>query len=420
MLRKIMLNIYRNNLSFFKKIFPQKFIDFVKNKLIWKEDFNFKKTKKINKKFETGINYIGYLKAATGLGQGSRLLANALTISNLKISLINNFVDDNADKEKEFENKMSNKYIYNVNLFHIIPGTAFNKMLVQQGIGKLKGRYNIAYWMFELEDIPLSWQKSIKYVNEIWTPSKYAANAFKKVSSVPVYTIPYGIKAEINNNLTRKDFNIPEDKFVFLAMYCSWSTIERKNPLGVIDAYCKAFGDNDNTCLVIKGSYTEPKEIELLKEKTKNIKNFIFIDEIMPKENVNSLISLCDVFVSLHRSEGFGLVMAESMLLGTVCIATNYSANVDFMNKNNSCLVDYKMISANAELLDVYTEDKKWADPDIKQASYYMKKLYSDKRFYNKLKRQAKKDIEENFSIEKCKEKVENRFNEIKKEQNLE
>lgn len=116
----------------------------------------------------------------------------------------------------------------------------------------------------------------------------------------------------------------------------------------------------------------------------KNYPNIIFINKYLTDLQTTSLLNISDCYVSLHRSEGLGLPMAEAMLLGKPVIATNYSGNLEFMNASNSFLVNYTMTSVN----DNYTNSDKdsfWANPDLFHASKLMKKVYSEKA--NPLKR---------------------------------
>lgn len=377
----------------------------------------FKRTEKVDQTLKDGINFIGHIKGQYGLGQGARLL-----IENLKTTKINfNAIDVNngsVDKhnDKEFDNILTRDFTNKINLFHVQPYTCFEVGLAQiDNTENLKGKYNIGYWVFETEDIPQKWAETFKYVNEIWTPSDFATNAFKKISPVPVYTMPYGIKTEKNEKLKRKDFDIPEDKFAFLIMYDPSSLAERKNPKAAIDAYLKAFKNNKNVCLVVVLNKANEEQIAKLKEELKDVKHLTLINKTLPKKDLYSLISLCDVYVSLHRSEGFGLVMAEAMSLGTVCIATNYSGNTDFMNKENSCLVDFEMIEVDTSTQIIYEKGNKWADASVKDASKYMKLLYEDKKLYKKLQTNAKEFILKYYSPENCGKIMEKRYKEILK-----
>ena len=91
-----------------------------------------------------------------------------------------------------------------------------------------------------------------------------------------------------------------------------------------------------------------------LKKKIQNVldgyTNVYLIEGTLNRDQVNSLTKCVDVVVSLHRAEGFGLVLAEAMLLGTPTIATNWSSNTEFMNKDVACMVDYKLITIERDI----------------------------------------------------------------------
>lgn len=415
-MKKFIIKFTTKHRELILKLVPKKVILFCQNLVMSKGINDFERVENFNKDLKNGINVVGLLKTQSGLGQGARLLLEAIRKSKYDSAAIcvdsgpNTTYDDILTKE--FPNK--------INLLACQPSFSFESMISQINIDNLKGRYNIAYWLWELDKIPEEFKDSFKYVNEIWTSSNFVKEAFEKETDLPVKVIPYGINTEKNKKLTRKDFNIPEDKFVYLSMFSSKSSSERKNPMAAIDAFIKAFDNkDDDVFLVIKINGSSKKDIDILNEKLKGISNYMIIDEVLSQEDIYSLISLCDVFVSLHRSEGFGFPMAEAMSLGTVSIATNYSGNVDFMNKDNSCLVDYKIVPIELEDDLVYKKGNHWADPNIDEAADYMVKLYKDKKYYNKLKENAKKYIEENLSMKNSSKIIEKRIDEIIKENNF-
>lgn len=418
--KKFLINFGAKHSKFILRYIPNSIVQKIESSVV-RSTNKFVRTNKIDKNLKNGINFVGHIKGQYGLGQGARLLVSALQKSKIEFNAIDvNMGNTSKHNDTEFDSILSKDFPYNINLFHVQPYTSFEIALEQINNTKnLDGRYNIGYWVYETEDIPKKWESTYNYVNEIWTPSTYVTEAFKKVSPVPVYTIPYGIKVEKNKKLNRDYFDIPKNKFLYLIMYDPRSLAERKNPNAAIEAYLNAFKNNNDVCLVIVLNNADEHELSKLKDKLKEVKHYKLINKTLPKDELYSLISLCDVYVSLHRSEGFGLIMAEAMALGTVCIATNYSGNTEFMNKDNSCLVDYKMIEVDTSTQSVYEKGNKWADANVEQASKYMLKLYKNKDYYNKLKENAKKTIEKEFSIVACSKKIEKRIDEIKKDNNI-
>ena len=252
-------------------------------------------------------------------------------------------------------------------------------------------RYNIGYWAWELETFPEEWLPAFKLVDEVWTPSDFVTNTLKKYTDKPVVTVPHCIEPVASAQYGRKHFNLPEDKFLFLIMFNSGSVMERKNPLAAIKAFKQAFLKDEATKnkykdvgLVIKISESElsaddEKIISSIVDKEDNI---YFMCGQINKTEVNSLLKDVDVYVSLHRSEGFGLVMAEAMYLGTPVIATAWSGNTEFMNDDTACMVGYDMIELDKDY-DVFKKGNVWADAHIDEAADYMVRLYEDKEYYN-------------------------------------
>ena len=192
----------------------------------------------------------------------------------------------------------------------------------------------------------------------------------------------------------------------------------RKNPLGAIEAFKQAFDrENKQVGLVIKMNRSEQseKDIENIRTKLDGYDNIYFICETLPKTAVNSLTACVDVFVSLHRAEGFGLVMAEAMLLGTPVIATNWSANTEFMNRESACMVDYKKTAIEQDI-PPFKKGYHWAEADVAQAAAYMKRLCEDSAFYEQKKAAAGAYIREKTKMQHSVSLLEDRLGKILEE----
>ena len=263
--------------------------------------------------------------------------------------------------------------------------------------------FNVGFWFWELEDVPLRWKFSKKFINEVWVYSEFNANIFKSLNS-NVYKIPFAVDIKIDPTYDRTYFGFPTSSFIFLFTFDFGSSMERKNPLAVIKAFSNAFKNSENVLLVIKSVNGDsfPSYKNDLIELMKNVNNIILVDKLMSQDEKNALINCCDCYVSLHRSEGLGLGMAEAMYLGKPVIATNLSGNLEFMNSSNSCLVNYKLkeVSAGEYPHSSFLKKRFWADPDINHASELMLKIRMNKSFRDKIGMQASRDIKLNFSKE--------------------
>jgi glycosyltransferase involved in cell wall biosynthesis len=195
----------------------------------------------------------------------------------------------------------------------------------------------------------------------------------------------------------RSFFGLPEDRFLFLFMFDFMSILERKNPLGLFEAFRKAFKPRDKTTLVLKISHAESQPLEFRKfeEAAKGL-NVKIIKGVLSRIEINSLLNACDCYVSLHRSEGFGLTMAEAMSLGKPVIATAYSGNMDFMSPSNSFLVNHRLVKLEQDY-PPYQKGAMWAEPDNDHAAELMRRVVRDRTLARDRGRQAQKDIREKF-----------------------
>ena len=255
----------------------------------------------------------------------------------------------------------------------------------------------------------------------MWTPSDFVTNTLKKYTDKPVITVPHCIAPVTDEKYDRKHFNLPEDKFLFLVMFNSGSVMERKNPLAAIKAFKEGFCKDEKTKKKYKdvGLVIKISEAELSTDDEKIINSVVDKDDNiyymcghLNKTEVNSLIADVDVYVSLHRSEGFGLVMAEAMYVGTPVIATNWSGNTEFMNSDTACMVGYDMKELDKDY-EPFKKGNLWADAHVDEAAQFMKKLYEDKEFYNKIAVNGQNYAKEHLAYKRSADIVSDRIRKI-------
>ena len=398
------------------KVLPAELLRNIKSKIVQRNTESLKNIK-IQPfdadKYLPGVNLVGNIRGDNGLGQSTRLIANILTESDRDFTVYNYYVPPGTSmSDTTYDDKISEELPYNVNIIHV-NASEFTIAYMSMGKKLWNYRYNIAYWLWELEDFPEEWIANMNLADEIWTPAEFISRTLRKLTDKPVNTVPYCVTAPTDSEFGRDYFGLPKDKFLFLMMFDSGSIMERKNPLGTIEAFKRAFKkENKDVGIVIKINELEPRDIELIYSILDGYDTIYIISKTLTKVQVNSLTKCVDVFVSLHRAEGFGLVLAEAMLVGTPTIATNWSANTEFMNRDIACMVDYKMIEIEKDM-PPFKKGYQWADADIDQAAHYMKKLFQDKEFYDKMVIDAGNYVREKLSMKKAVSIMQNRLNEI-------
>jgi glycosyltransferase involved in cell wall biosynthesis len=277
--------------------------------------------------------------------------------------------------------------------------------------------YRIAYWAWELETVPDQWLKAAELVDEVWAPTRFVSEAMQARMPKPVYHMLPGVEVGPFETVAPASLGIPEDHFVFLFMFDLHSQVHRKNPVAVFRAFQDAFGETDRATLLIKTSGGDIHSADLAELRgTIRGANVILLDQLMTRAQTYGLIAMSDCFVSLHRSEGFGLGLAEAMLLGKPVIATGYSGNLDFMNSDNSLLVGYEKVEI-AEDRPIYTRGSFWAEPSVEQAAAYMRDVYDDPDEARARARRVQPETQRLLSLESAGRRMRARLEQIAADQ---
>ncbi|PYI52274.1 glycosyl transferase family 1 [Paenibacillus flagellatus] len=333
-----------------------------------------------------------------GVGESCRLAAGAIRSADIPFGIVNYEAGNYArNGDRSWVWKEIAAPFYNVNLFHV---NADQMSLAWRTIGEetARGRYNIGYWHWELPEFPDEYAEGFRHLNEIWVPTKFIQASVTAKSPVPVVRIPHGIRVDVPDGINRQTFGLPDRLFLFLCMYDTFSFSPRKNPFAVIEAYKRAIRQEGLPAgLVIKVNNPDPQEVAKLRETLAGEPNVFLIDRVLGRGEANALIRAVDCVVSLHRSEGFGLPLAEAMYLGKPVIGTNWSGNTDFMDASNSCAVQYRLVRIGRDY-GPYKAHQYWADPDLEHASYYMCKLVRDAQWRAELAAAGQRTIRTYFS----------------------
>jgi GT2 family glycosyltransferase/glycosyltransferase involved in cell wall biosynthesis len=346
-----------------------------------------------------GVNLAGFIRSEKGVGEGVRSDIRFLEAAGIPY-VLNDVTDPGSHNQDRTFEKFAATNPYAVNLIHV-NADVIPHFVQSRGRAYLQKHYNIAYWAWELSGFPREWLSSFSWLDEVWAPSNFAVEAIARVSPLPVVRIPHCLPDMLPiAALDRSHFELPPDKCIFLFIFDFHSYIERKNPVGLIHAFRKAFATDDDAMLVIKCSRSAfcPEGMEAMRQACDGA-NVKIIDRIFSREEVNSLIWLTDCYVSLHRSEGFGLTMAEAMSLGKPVIATAYSGNMDFMTASNSFLVRWDPLELDKDH-GPYKKGQIWANPDLEHAAEMMRLVYADRQRARTTGARAQQDIRRNYSPE--------------------
>jgi glycosyltransferase involved in cell wall biosynthesis len=335
-----------------------------------------------------GIHVLGDYGGAVGVSQAFRGLVAALRAKGwpLAYTEIRNVPDRRTGDVLRSE---VDPEACDIAIVHVNGDETFEAVWQEHGSRLQRHARLVGCWYWELPRVPDAWIRRSRWVDELWAASGYVRDHLDSAVEVPVVRIPPALVVP-DTGPDRGSFGLPPDRMVYLFMFEPSSCVGRKNPFAVIEAFRRAFADvADPPLLIIKTHFLEriggSRELAADLERALEPVGGRFLDASWPRERVLQLIASCDVFVSLHRAEGFGLALAEAMALGKPVVATGYSAPEDFVLPSHSYPVDFGLVPIRDEdhrygewLHSVYEPGQLWAEPDLAHAARLLRETWEN------------------------------------------
>jgi len=353
-----------------------------------------------------GVNIIGYAYGQLGIGEDARMAARALNTTNIEFVLVD-FPPGKSVSTNELSmaKHVSPEPKYNVNLF-CLTALEHGRYFAERGAASLaSAARNIGYWPWELPKWPNEWLHLNCLADEIWVSTTYTARALETYSP-PVRVMPMAVSTEVVSRLDREHFGLPSDATLFIFAFDLNSVATRKNPGACVAAFQKAFGKSESSNnlkvgLVIKvhGVKGSSSALAYLRRLSKQDKRVYLIEETLSMPDLLGLYSVCDVYISLHRAEGFGRSIAEAMLLGRPVIVTAFSGNCDFTSSKNAFMVKFKKLKLKSGDYP-YGNNQIWADPIIEDAAKHMRHIVKNPQDVSKVAKAGQKKIKHDHSPE--------------------
>lgn len=342
---------------------------------------------------QLGINLVGYIAAELGVGEAARALARACSAVGVPYSVVDvGYQSNNLQRDTQaLANASQQRFAIDMVYVNADQTPATIAYLKERD---LDNDYQIGFWHWEQPDLPEAHLAAFALLDEVWVPSTFVRDAVAAVSPVPVYMVPHALQFAPTAGVQRSAFGLPEDKVLALVMYDFHSYQARKNPQAAIAAFRKALAGQTDAALVVKTINGEhhPEAQRELAASLADLPGTVVIDRFLTRQQVWDLQSCCDMLVSLHRAEGFGLAPAEMMYLGKPVVATGWSANMDFMTSDNSMPVAFTLAPL-AHTLGAYPAGPLWAEADVDHAADCIRRLIDDPALRERLGARASNDI---------------------------
>ena len=347
-----------------------------------------------------GLNIYGFAYGELGIGEDLRMAVECCKAAGIAYHVVNVDAGETGQADMHLKGEvqeLSDGELppYNTNLFCLPAFDMVSRVFMQKGASVFAGYRNIGWWPWELAVFPKAWRPyAFELVDEVWASSQFLFDMYSAATDKPVKLVPLAVSVERMKPHPRKHYGLPEKKFLFLYIFDFNSSVARKNPMAAVLAFKQAFKPNDKTVgLVLKTMNTKPNNPEWLAflKECQADDRIQLITDTLERPAVLGLINACNAYVSLHRAEGFGRTLAEAMLLGKPVVATNFSGNVDFMDKRYTFPVQHTLVKLkNGDYQWLETADEAvWANAKLTDAASQMQKSYlmgDKKTFQNQTK----------------------------------
>lgn len=342
-----------------------------------------------------GITVAGYLRAELGVGEAARLTIRGAEQVGLPVTTVT--YSDTRSRQLHLHRER-------VGGVHDLCVICVNADRTSHFLGAIGGLLDdvpvrAGLWFWEVDEFPEQFAAAARLLDEVWVASEFVQAAVEPVVDVPVRLFPLPIVPDPPTRLSRADLDLPADRWVCAFAFDTLSIVSRKNPLAAVEAFREAFSVDDQAYLLIKinNGWANRHAVEELRYRTRDRSDIRIVDDVWTPERVQALYQLIDGYVSLHRSEGFGLTMAQAMAQGTPVIATGYSGNLAFMTRDNSLLVPSTDVAVGPGCAP-YPPDARWAEPDVAAAAAHLRTLRFDPEFAASVGARAAADIQRHHS----------------------
>jgi glycosyltransferase involved in cell wall biosynthesis len=266
-----------------------------------------------------------------------------------------------------------------------------------------RGRYRIGYWAWELSQVPSYWVRASSAFHEIWAPSRFVADAIAASGiKIPVRIMPHPVAlGPAAAAPDRAAFQIPASDFVALALGDLRSSAARKNLIGAIDIFAKAFPSagrdaarNARLIVKVQSEDAHPGFRAAAEKAAGGRADIVFLADSLPTGDMRRLIASCDVVLSPHRSEGFGLPLAEAFLFGVPALATGWSGNLDFMGGIPELLIRHTLVPVRDPFGVYRAPCLSWAEPDVADGAAKLAALAASPDLRRKLAEQGRAAVQ--------------------------
>ena len=325
-----------------------------------------------------GVNFYSPIGVVSGLGTAGRGYLAALRAAKIPLSLVP--VHELFSHQTGVANiERRQRPRHRISLVHV-NADSVHRFLHFHARTFARSQYKIGIWVWELPALRDEYWNELQHFDEIWVPSTFCQRAVQALTAKPVILMPHVVPTiEAPKPGMREELNIESDEFVFLYVFDAASLIARKNPHCLVEAFEATFASNDRVRLLLKVSNADadPEFSRYLDALLARNSRCLVLRQTLEPQEICGLISACDCYVSPHRTEGFGLTVAEAMALGAPVIATDYGGTADFLDAEVGFPLNYRLVEIDQDH-GPYAKGAIWSEPSREHLSTLLRTVVAN------------------------------------------
>jgi glycosyltransferase involved in cell wall biosynthesis len=342
------------------------------------------------------IAYYGLLHEASGYGTAARTYVHALHRAGVDLCTIN-LTLRKLVRDPLVEDLARNRFEPDLHLFHCVPSMLPPLTLYLDRV--------IAMTVWETDRMCSQWTNLLDQVKEVWLPSRHNVEVFARALRTPVYQLPHAVPPPVpasDRGFLRAQYGIEDDTFVFYSIF-AWQ--DRKCPLGIAEAFLRAFPRGADVLLLLKAGFglwperAARASLGELIDRIGSTARVEVISDVWSPEQIEALANRGDCYVSLHRGEGWCYPLFEAACKGQPVVATAYSAPAEYLDPAFQNLVRYRLAPVK-QRFQFFEEGMMWADPDLEHAASLMRYVYENRDEARRRAAQGARELHQAYSLE--------------------
>lgn len=327
------------------------------------------------------VALLGIFSNRMGLGQGAELLARQLTAEGALVARVDVGEELSLPRNQVRADVQALAALrpgsYDLVIVHLNP-PEFSQLRTRLA-PELFQVPLVGVFLWELDRVPQNWREAVQCCDQVWAPSPFVAEAITttfpdlrsrlRVRPYAVDLDPMAQRTMPARLAARAQLGIDPDAFLVLTSFSMKSTLARKNPVAAIQAFRRAFPAAETNavhlirCLDHAAFPEGMRRMEAAADGDGRIRIVAIGRE---ESSIEDAYLACDVYLSLHRSEGFGLNLAEALSMGLPVIGTRWSLG--------DAIADHRLFIPVPSTLVGVVDDQhlydrvpgaRWAEPDV-------------------------------------------------------